>query len=157
MPKLATDSIEIPTGPRSSTLECWPPFPLVVKYGGFLELDPPALKDDDNIITSLKQSGRVNSINLTVTSSLIEKLPAVTEPLSGPEELVLLSRDNVHLTLPSGFRWVLVSVLSTRPGSPLPHSRGYLRYARTSLIFSSTKFLVSGIFPQKRSRMPCPG
>jgi hypothetical protein len=143
--------------PVQKTLECWPPFPLVVNYGGFPKLDPPALEDDDNIIASLKQSGRVSSISLTVTSSLIEKLPAITEPLSGLEELVLLSRDNVQLTLPSAFRWGsrLRTLHSTRvaiPSFPL-----LLHPARTSLIFSSTKFLVLGIFPRKRSRMPCPG
>ena len=91
--------------PVQKTLECLPPFPLVVKYGGFPELNPPDLEDDDNIVASLKQSGRVSSINLTVTSSLIEKLPSITEPLSELEELVLLSRDNVQRTLPSAFRW----------------------------------------------------
>jgi hypothetical protein len=91
--------------PVQKTLECWPPFPLVVNYGGFPWLDPPALADDDNIIASLKQSDRVSSISLTVTSSLIEKLPVITEALLGLEELVLLSRENVQLTLPSAFRW----------------------------------------------------
>ena len=76
-----------------------------MKYGGFPELNPPALEDDVNIIAALKQSGRVSSISLTVTDSLIEKLPTITEPFSGLEDLVLLSRDNVHLTLPSAFRW----------------------------------------------------
>ena len=83
--------------PVQEALEFWPPFPLIVKYGGFPELNPPALEDDVNIIAALKQSGRVSSISLTVTDSLIEKLPTITEPLSGLEDLVLLSRDNVHL------------------------------------------------------------
>ena len=106
--------------PVQKTLECWPPFPLVVKYGGFPELNPPALEDDDNIIAALKQSGRVSSISLTVTSSLIEKLPVITEPLSGLEKLVLLSRDNVQLTLPSSFRWGsrLRTLHSTRVAIP---------------------------------------
>ena len=84
------------------------------------ELDPPALKDDVNIIASLKQSGRVSSISLTVTGSLIKKLPAITETLSELEELVLLSRDNVSLTLPSAFRWGyrLRSLHSTRVAIP---------------------------------------
>ena len=106
--------------PVQKTLECWPPFPLVVKYGGFPELNPPDLEDDDNIVASLKQSGRASSISLTVTSSLIEKLPAITEPLSGPEELVLLSQDNVQLTLPSALRWGsrLRTLYSTRVAIP---------------------------------------
>ena len=91
-----------------------------MKYGGFPELNPPALEDDVNIIAALKQSGRVSSISLTVTDSLIEKLPAITEPLSGLEELVLLSRDNVHLTLPNAFRWGsrLRTLHSTRVAIP---------------------------------------
>jgi hypothetical protein len=101
-------------------LECWPSFPLAVNYGGSPGLDPPALEDDDNIIALLKQSGRVSSISLTVTSSLNEKLPVITEPLSGLEELVLLSRDNVQLTLPSAFRWgsLLRTLHSTRVAIP---------------------------------------
>jgi hypothetical protein len=87
------------------TLECWPPFPLAVNYGGLPELDPPALEDDDNVIALLKQSSRVRSISLTVTSSLNEKLPAITEPLLELEELVLLSQHNMQPTLPSAFQW----------------------------------------------------
>ena len=86
-------------------LDCWPPFPLVVNYGGFTTLNPPAPEDDDNIIAALKQSSRVSSIILNVTSSLIEKLPTITEPLSSLEELLLISRDNVQRALPSAFRW----------------------------------------------------
>jgi hypothetical protein len=107
--------------PVQKTLDCWPPFPLVVNYGGSPGLNPPALEDDDNIIASLKQSGRVSSIRLTVTSSLIKKLPTVTEPLSGLEQLVLLSQDNVQLTLPSAFRWGgsrLHTLRSTRVAIP---------------------------------------
>ena len=102
------------------TLDCWPRLPLVVDYGGLPGLYPPALEDDDNIVALLKQSGRISSIRLTVTSSLIEKLPAITEPLLGLEELILLSRDNVHLTLPSAFRWGsrLRTLHSTRVAIP---------------------------------------
>ena len=68
-------------------------------------LDPPAPEDEDNIIAALKQSDRVSSISLTVTSSLLEKLSTISEPFSELEELVLLSQDNLQLTLPSAFRW----------------------------------------------------
>jgi hypothetical protein len=56
--------------PVLKTLDCWPPFPLVVNYGGSPMLDPPAPEDDGNIMAALKQSGRVSSISLTVTNSL---------------------------------------------------------------------------------------
>ena len=87
------------------TLDLWPALPVILKYGGVPNLDPPAPEDDDNIMAALKQSGRVSSISLTVTSSLLEKLSAISEPLLELEELVLLSQDNVRRTLPSTFLW----------------------------------------------------
>ncbi|KAH9020824.1 hypothetical protein EDB84DRAFT_1581002 [Lactarius hengduanensis] len=86
-------------------LDCWPALPIMVQYGGVPNSDAPAPEDDDNVIAALKQSGRVSSICLTVTSSLLGKLSTISEPFSELEELVLLSRDNVQLTLPGTFRW----------------------------------------------------
>ena len=91
--------------PVLKSLDCWPALPIIVKYGGVPNLDPPAPEDDDNIIAALRQSGRVSSISLTVTGSLLEKLSTISEPLSGLEELVLLPQDNVQHTLPSTFLW----------------------------------------------------
>ena len=93
--------------PVLRALDCWPVLPIIVQYGGVPKLDPPgpASQDDDNIIAALKQSGRVSSISLTITGSLLKKLSTISEPLSELEELSLLSRDNVHLILPSTFRW----------------------------------------------------
>ncbi len=91
--------------PVSKTLDCWPTLPIVVQYGGSLALDPPTPEDEDNIMAALGQSDRVCSISLTVTSSLLEKLSAIERPFSELEDLVLLSRDGVQLTLPSAFRW----------------------------------------------------
>jgi hypothetical protein len=91
--------------PVLKALNYWPTIPIVVFYGGVPNLDPPAPEDDDNIIAALKQSGRVSSISLTATSSLIEKLSSISEPISELEELTLLSRENMQLTLPSTFRW----------------------------------------------------
>jgi hypothetical protein len=91
--------------PVLKTLNCWPPLPLVMIYGGSPMLDPPAPEDDDNIIAAFKQSGRINSIRLTLTNSLLEKLSTISEQFSEIEELVLLSQDNLHLTLPNTFRW----------------------------------------------------
>ncbi|KAH8994153.1 hypothetical protein EDB86DRAFT_3078357 [Lactarius hatsudake] len=85
------------------SLDCWPALPIIVQYGGLPDLDPPSPEDDDNIMAALKQSGRVNSISLTVTSSLVGRLSAISEPFSELEELVLLSRDAMQLTLPSTF------------------------------------------------------
>ena len=91
--------------PVLKSLDCWPTLPIIVEYGGVPNLDPPAPEDDDNIIAALKQSGRVSSINLTVTSTLLDKLSTISEPLSELEELVLLSQDNLRRTLPSTFLW----------------------------------------------------
>ncbi len=68
-------------------------------------LSPPTPEDEENIMAALKQSNHVGSISLTITNSLLEKFSTISEPFSELEELVLLSRDNVQLTLPSAFRW----------------------------------------------------
>ena len=91
--------------PVLKSLDCWPALPIIVKYGGVPNLNPPAPGDDDNIIAALKQSGRVSSISLTVTSSLLEKLSTISESLSELEVLVLLSQDNVQQTFPGTFLW----------------------------------------------------
>ena len=91
--------------PVLKALDCWQVLPIVVQYGGFPTLDPPAPEDDDNIIAALMQSGRVGSISLTFTSSLLERISAISEPFSELEELKLLSHDNIQATLPNTFRW----------------------------------------------------
>jgi hypothetical protein len=91
--------------PVLKTLDCWPTLPIVVQYEGAPSLDPLAPDDEDNIVAVLKQSDRVRSINLTVTSSLLEKLSAIERPFLELEDLVLLSREGAWLTLPSTFRW----------------------------------------------------
>ncbi|KAH9010359.1 hypothetical protein EDB83DRAFT_427032 [Lactarius deliciosus] len=109
-----------PGTPVLNALDCWLALPIILQYGGFPNLDPPAPEDDDNIMAALKQSGRVSSIRLTVTSSLLEKLSAISEPILELEELVLLSQDNMQLSLPNTFRWGLhLSTLhSTRIAFP---------------------------------------
>ena len=58
-------------------------------------------------MAALKQSERVISIGLTVTTSLLERLSSIERPFSELEDLVLRSRDGVPLTLPSAFQWGL--------------------------------------------------
>jgi hypothetical protein len=113
----------------SKTLDCRPALPIVVEYGGSPALDPPTLEDEDNIMAALERSDRVSSISLTATSSLLEKLSAIERPFSALEDLVLLSRDGVGLTLPSTFRW----------GSRLRclHSTGIAFPALLGLLYSS--------------------
>jgi hypothetical protein len=102
------------------TLEFLPPFPLILKYGGSPELNPPAPEDEENIVAALKQSDQVRSVNLTVTKSLVEKLSTISEPFTELEELVLLSLDNLQLALPGAFRWGprLRTLHSTRVAIP---------------------------------------
>ena len=92
--------------PVLKALDHWPSFPLIVKYGGSLELNSPSPEDENNIVAALERSERVRSISLTVASSLIEKLStmALSEPFSELEDLTLLSQDIQKLTFPGTFR-----------------------------------------------------
>jgi hypothetical protein len=92
-----------PGTPVLKTLDCWPALPIVMEYGGSQALELPAPEDEVNIIAALKQSHRVSSINLTVTTSLLDKLCAIKGSFSQLEDLVLLSRDRLPLALPNIF------------------------------------------------------
>jgi hypothetical protein len=92
--------------PVLKTLDCWPGLPIVVRYGGSRAFGTrPTPQDEDNITAALKQSDRVSSIALTVTDSLLKKLSTIERPFSELEDLVLIPRDTVTLTLPSTFLW----------------------------------------------------
>ncbi|KAH9171627.1 hypothetical protein EDB89DRAFT_1079496 [Lactarius sanguifluus] len=91
--------------PVLKALDCWPALPIVMTYGGPPALDPPVPKDEKNIMAALKRSDRVISISLTVTRSLLAKMFKIKKTFSELEELFLLSRDNIQVTLPSAFLW----------------------------------------------------
>ena len=91
--------------PVSETLDRWPALPIILQYGGTSTVDPPAPEDEDNVLAALEQPDRVSSISLTITDSLLAKLFTLEKPFSELEELDLLSRKNVHLTLPNVFQW----------------------------------------------------
>jgi hypothetical protein len=91
--------------PVLKTLDIWPALPIIVRYGGVPNLDPPAPDDNDNIIAALKQFDRVSSIGLTVTNSLLNKLSAISETFTELEDLSLQSLDTVEPTMPNTFRW----------------------------------------------------
>jgi hypothetical protein len=107
-----------PGTPVLDALYFWPALPIVVQYGGSPASYPPAPEDEENIVAALKQSDRVNSISLTVTKPLLEKLSAIERPFSELEDLVLLCGDDVPLTLSSAF-----SVGPTPPHSALDQGR----------------------------------
>jgi hypothetical protein len=91
--------------PVLKTLECWPTMPIIVQYGGSPALEPPAPEDKGSIVAALKQSDCITSISLTVTPSLLETLSTINRPFLELEDLVLLSRNNMRLTLPGSFQW----------------------------------------------------
>jgi hypothetical protein len=91
--------------PVSKNLKYWPPFPLVVNYGGRPGFSPPVREDEDNMMAALEQSDRVRSIGLTISTSLLKKLSALSKPFSEIEELFLVSQDNLQLTVPNTFWW----------------------------------------------------
>jgi hypothetical protein len=143
--------------PVMKTLDFWPALPIIVQYGGIPNLDPPAPWDDDNIIAALKQSSRVCSISLTVTSSLLKKLSKITEPFLELEELTLLSSDDIQLTFPSTFRCGprLRALHSTRISFPsLPQ---LLSPSHALVDLQLHKIQNLGIFLQKQSRIHCQG
>ena len=90
--------------PVKKDLDCWSTFPIAVQYGGSLEDDLPTPEDEDNIMAALKQSNRVISISLTITTALQARLYTIKSPFSDLEDLILLSRDHVR-SLHSCFRW----------------------------------------------------
>jgi hypothetical protein len=91
--------------PVSKTLDCWPALPIVLQYGGPPTFGPPAPEDEDNIVAALKHSDRVTSIDLTITSSLLDRLSVIEMPLSELEDLVVRSLGTKQLTSPSTVRW----------------------------------------------------
>ena len=91
--------------PVQKTFNFWHAVPIVVQYGGSPELDPPAPEDEENIMAALRQSSRVISIKLTVTTPLLARLSTIESPFSELEDLALLSQDSVRcLIQPRGFR-----------------------------------------------------
>jgi len=87
-------------------LDCWPgALPIIVEYGGSPTLNHPALEDEDNIISALKQSGRITSIRLTITNSLIEKSSTVEGWFPELVELVLMSQDGGWMPFTTASWW----------------------------------------------------
>jgi hypothetical protein len=67
--------------PVRKLLDCWPPLPLAIQYGGLPGRDPPAPEDEDNIIAALQHTKQIWKIELTLTNILLEKLePMMREP-----------------------------------------------------------------------------
>jgi len=92
--------------PVLKNLDCWPAaLPIVVEYGGSPALNHPAPEDEDNIIAALKQAGRITSIRLTITNSLMEKFSTVEWSFPELVELVLMSQDNEWMPFTTASWW----------------------------------------------------
>ena len=92
--------------PVRKSLVYWPALPIVVEYGGLPALSPPTPEDEENIMVALKHTGRVISISLTITTSLLERLSTCKGTFSELQDLFLLSsQDGEPLIMPRTFRW----------------------------------------------------
>ena len=60
--------------PVRRRLDIWPTWPIVIKYWANLEFKPPSPEDEDNLIAALEHPDRVREIQLSLTSSLLEKV-----------------------------------------------------------------------------------
>ena len=112
-----------PKTPVRNTLDCWPAFPIEVRCGGSQHPKRPSPEEEDNIVAALQHPSRIRSIELRLTSSLVEKLRTQVEaPFSELEDLVILSQNSTQLVLPGTFRWGshLRSLHSTRVAFSLP-------------------------------------
>lgn len=91
--------------PVGKTLDCWPELPIALWYPRLVLWRPLAAADEDNVISALKYSDRIREINLTMTSSLLEKLAAlVQEPFPALEYLRMGSQEMLgSVVLPDEF------------------------------------------------------
>jgi hypothetical protein len=91
--------------PVGKTLDCWPALPIALWYPRLVLWRPLAAADEDNVISALKYSDRIREINLTMTSSLLEKLIAlVQEPFPALEYLRMGSQEMLgSVVLPNDF------------------------------------------------------
>ena len=113
MPKMAPCRILITAPARFSngtpvkdTLRFWPPFPIVMRYGGFLGSKPTSLEEEENLLTTLRQPDRISEIWLTTTGSLSDRLRLGAElqiAMPSLEALRLMVQDKSELLLPDDF------------------------------------------------------
>ena len=92
--------------PVRNILHCWPELPIIMRYGVFSGTDPlpVAAQDMDEIVAALQQPGRIRTIQLTVTSLLLEKLTAITqEEFPNLELLELTSQTEAGLIFHNQF------------------------------------------------------
>jgi hypothetical protein len=90
--------------PVRKILGCLPPFPIILDYLTPSSLRSSAPNYEDEIIVALEHPGRVRSIKLVVTSSLLETVASVVEePFIALTTLWLSSKDRNAPVLPDVF------------------------------------------------------
>ena len=90
--------------PVKDNLDCWPAFPIVVRYFAFSNPSPLSVSagDEDNIIAALKHPGRIRTIQLNVTTPLLEGLAILApQPFPALETLELETQTETGFILPS--------------------------------------------------------
>lgn len=91
--------------PVGKALDCWSALPIALWYPRLVLWRPLASADEDNVISALEYSDRIREINLTMTSSLLEKLVSlVQEPFPALEYLRMGSQEMLgSVVLPNDF------------------------------------------------------
>src|ERR1700677_1049202 len=79
-----------PSTPVRRTIDCWPPLPLILRFGPCLTPE-----GDDSIVAALKHHDRIRRVELFLTNSLVELNTQVKEPFSELMELFLKSESNM--------------------------------------------------------------
>lgn len=92
--------------PVKNTLYCWPDLPIVMRYVTSTELHPLAAEDEDEIVAALQKPGRIHTIHLPLTKTLLGKLATKTQvrgSFPAMELLELNSQSETGLALPHQF------------------------------------------------------
>ena len=92
--------------PVKDNLDCWPALPIVMRYLAFSNPLPPLVstRDEDNIIAALQHPHRICTIQLAVTTPLLEGLATLAQdPLPALQHLELSTQTGTGLVLPSEF------------------------------------------------------
>ena len=90
--------------PVKDNLDVWPSLPIVMRYFAFSSPNPllVSAREDDNIMAALQHPDRIRTIQLNVTTSLLERLATlVPEPFPALETLELATQTETGLVLPS--------------------------------------------------------
>ena len=89
--------------PVKGNLDCWPALPIVVRYLAFSNPTPMSASagDEDNIIAALQHPDRIRTIQLNMTTPLLERLTTlVRQPFPALEILKLKTQTETGIIIP---------------------------------------------------------